>query len=94
MSAQVRDKAPVSLRPCCIHLRHKLMFVDPRHATPGLVDDSSDSRVFVCQLTQYNLGPDDEPVSPGRCESSGRSCFRGAPEPISPTISAPRGGVA
>jgi len=77
---------PINLQPCCLHLRHKLMFVDPRHAVPGMVDDSSDSRVFLCQLTQAVLGPDDEPVSPKRCDSSGRSCFRGAPAPIIPTI--------
>lgn len=94
MNPENRDKSPVRLQPCCIHLRHKLMFVDPRHATPGLVDDSSDSRVFTCQLTQYNLGPDDEPVSPRRCDSSGRACFRGAPEPLTPTISAPRSDMA
>jgi hypothetical protein len=70
------------------------MYIDPRHAVPGMVDDSSDTRVFLCQLTQSNLGPDDEPVSPTLCDSSGRACFRGAAQPLTPTISAPRSDVA
>ncbi|HMN42649.1 MAG TPA: hypothetical protein PKE29_17550 [Phycisphaerales bacterium] len=84
--------APLNLRPCCVNLRHKMMYVDPRQATPGLVDDGSDSRVFVCLLTQAVLGPDDEPVAPSLCDSPGRACFHGAgsaPEPVRPTISAP-----
>ena len=63
----------LNLQPCCAHLRHKLMYCDARHATPGLVDNSSDTRVFFCTKTQDYLGPDDEPVDPGGCGSH-RSC--------------------
>jgi hypothetical protein len=80
---------PLNLKPCCLHLRHKMMYVDPRQATPGLVDDESDSRVFVCQITQSVLGPDDEPVKPTMCDSTGRACFRGAAggqAPVMPTV--------
>ncbi|MHC4947770.1 MAG: hypothetical protein ACYTG1_05855 [Planctomycetota bacterium] len=68
---------PLQLKPCCLHLRHKLMYVDERHATPGYVDDSSDTRVFFCIRTQDALGPDGEPASPSDCQAS-RGCFLGA----------------
>jgi hypothetical protein len=80
---------PLNLKPCCLHLRHKQMYVDPRQMTPGMVDDGSDTRVFLCLLTQAVTGPDDGPVSPRACDSSGRGCFRGAAAPMMPTISAP-----
>jgi hypothetical protein len=83
---------PLNLKPCCLHLRHKMMYLDPRQMTPGLVDDGSDSRVFLCQLTQHVLGPDDGQVSPTQCSSESRGCFRGAANPVAPTISATRGG--
>ncbi len=63
----------VNLQPACRHLRHKLMYVDMRQTTPGLVDDSSDTRIFFCTKTQDQFGPDNEPVSPKDCGKS-RSC--------------------
>ena len=54
------DDQSVKLQVCCQSIRHKLMYVDERHATPGLVDDSSDTRVFFCVRTQESLGPDGE----------------------------------
>jgi hypothetical protein len=68
------DVRPVHLEISCLHLRHKLMYVDERQATPGLVDDSSDTRIFWCVKTQESLGPDAEPVSPGDCTPD-RACY-------------------
>ena len=68
------EESPVRLKASCVHLRHKMMYVDVRQATPGLVDDSSDTRVFFCTKTQEQLGPDDEPVSPSDCTTD-RSCY-------------------
>ena len=65
---------PVSLQIACRNLRHKLMYIDERHAVPGMVDDSSDTRVFHCSKTQEVLGPDGEPVSPVDCRES-RACY-------------------
>jgi hypothetical protein len=83
---------PLNLQPCCLNLRHKMMYLDPRQMTPGMVDDGSDTRVFLCLLTQSALGPDDGHVSPGKCASEGRGCFKGAARPMTPSISAPVGG--
>jgi hypothetical protein len=71
---------PIHLKPCCMHVRHKMMYVDPAQATPGLVDDNSDTRVYLCVLTQEVLGPDGKLVTPGNC-SPGRSCYCGAARP-------------
>lgn len=65
---------PLNLRPCCLNLRHKLMYCDPRQATPGEVDDTSDTRVFLCSLSHEVLGPDGKPVGPKACQS-GRACY-------------------
>jgi hypothetical protein len=65
---------PVSLKVTCLHLRHKLMYCDRRHDLPGMVDDSSSTRVFFCVKTQDSLGPDDAPVHPGDCKA-GRACY-------------------
>ena len=65
---------PVKLRVTCLHLRHKLMYVDERHMQRGMTDNSSDTRVFWCNKTQGCLGPDNEAVSPGDC-SHGRACY-------------------
>ena len=73
------DRPPV-LKPACLHLRHKLMYVDERHAVRGMVDDSSDTRVFWCNRTHEDLGPDLEPVHPDDCASC-RSCYEGLPTP-------------
>ncbi len=68
------DDAPVNLRPTCLHMRHKLMYCDSRHDAPGMVDDSSSTRVFFCSKSQEVLGPDGHAVHPDSC-ASGRSCF-------------------
>jgi hypothetical protein len=65
---------PVRLRVTCMHLRHKLMYCDDRHAQRGLVDVNSDTRVFLCAKTQEVLGPDDRPVGVAEC-SHGRTCY-------------------
>ncbi len=82
---------PLNMKPCCMHLRHKMMYVDPRQMTPGMVDDGSDTRVFLCMKTQNAIGPDDGRVSPSACDSEGRACFHGAgmrSSPVMPTINA------
>ncbi len=66
--------APLTLKPCCMNLRHKMMYVDPRQATPGVVDDNSDTRVYLCVQTQEVLGPDGATVGPRTC-CDGRGCF-------------------
>ena len=68
------DQSALKLRPACRYLRHKMMYVDERHGRVGLVDDSSDTRVFFCVLSQDALGPDGAPVSPGDCTPA-RGCF-------------------
>ena len=68
------EDQPLKLQVACEHLRHKLMFVAHEHEQIGMVDDSSDTRVFWCSKTQEGLGPDDEPVSPTECHS-GRACY-------------------
>jgi len=68
------DEAPIRLRPTCLHMRHKLMYCDSRHDAPGMVDDSSSTRVFLCAKSQEVLGPDGEAVHPDTCDS-GRACF-------------------
>ncbi len=70
----MNDETPLKLKPCCLHMRHKLMYVDERHQSPGQVDDSSDTRVFFCVQTQDALGPDSDPVSPDECGAA-RSCY-------------------
>ena len=77
---------PLNLRPCCLELRHKMMFVDPAQMSPGMVDDSSDTRVFLCLRTQSVLGPDDGQVSAKMCSSEGRPCFRGSARPTAPVM--------
>jgi len=66
---------PVTLKPACLCLRHKLMYVDWRQASPGMVDDSSDTRVFFCVKSQDSLGPDNRPVHPQDCTPA-RTCFK------------------
>ena len=70
------DIRPVKLTASCLNLRHKLMYVDMRQSSPGLVDDTSDTRVFFCVQSQDSLGLDGDPVSPQDCTPS-RSCFCG-----------------
>lgn len=72
---------PLKLVPCCQHLRHKLMYCDPRQAVPGAVDAESETRVYLCSKTQEVLGPDDQPVGPGDCATS-RGCYCGSALPV------------
>jgi len=72
---------PLHMVPTCMHLRHKLMYVDARHMTRGLVDDSSTTRHYWCELSQDARGADGGGVEPRGC-ASGRSCFRGRPHSI------------
>jgi hypothetical protein len=74
--AELPDAQAPELKVACLSLRHKMMYVDERHAVPGMVDDSSDTRVFFCVKTHDSLGPDGEAVSPRRCTSA-RACYRG-----------------
>lgn len=75
-------EAPLHLKPCCLNMRHKMMYCDPRQATPGLIDGTSETRVLLCVLTQEVLGPDDKPVGMHQC-SPDRPCYRGAKTPES-----------
>jgi hypothetical protein len=70
----MNDPPPVKLQRACAHIRHKLMYSEKSHAVRGMVDDSSDTRVFFCIKTFDGLGPDENPVGPGAC-SPGRSCY-------------------
>jgi hypothetical protein len=71
------DIPPVELTATCVNIRHKLMYVDERHARRGFVDTNSDTRVYWCARTQDLLGPDGRAVEPGACGSGQRSCFCG-----------------
>ena len=73
MSPEAQGR-PIRLKVTCLHLRHKLMYCDDQHATAGMVDDSSDTRVYLCAKTQEVLGPDDRPVHPEDCKP-GRACY-------------------
>lgn len=75
---------PLKLQPCCVHLRHKLMYVDEAQMVPGMVDDQSETRVFWCHVTQDTLGPDNCPADPDACGSAGRPCFK--PGPVRPPV--------
>ena len=50
------DPRPVKLEKACAHIRHKLMYSETSHAVRGMVDDSSDTRVFFCVKTFEALG--------------------------------------
>lgn len=65
---------PPVLVPSCLHLRHKMMYVDDRQSLPGTVDDRSTTRVYWCTRTMDQLGPDGRVVNTKTCCSS-RSCF-------------------
>ena len=70
----MNDTQPVKLQIACHSLRHKMMYVDERQQSVGLVDDSSDTRVFWCSKTQDALGPDGESVDAQMCSPT-RSCY-------------------
>ena len=65
---------PVQLKVCCYNLRHKMMYVDEREDVRGMVDDSSDTRIYFCAKSQESLGPDGTPVHPADCTPS-RDCY-------------------
>jgi len=65
---------PLQLLPTCLRLRHKMMYCDERQDIPGLVDSTSDTRVYFCTKSQDSLGPDGIAVHPTDCQS-GRGCF-------------------
>lgn len=69
------DIRPVNLKPACLCLRHKLMYADGRQASPGMIDDASDTRVYFCVKSQDSLGPDNRPAHPLDCTAA-RMCFR------------------
>ncbi len=77
--------APLNMKPCCMNMRHKMMYCDPRQARPGMIDAESETRVLLCILTQEVLGPDDKPVTMKACGPD-RPCYKGAPraEPTAP----------
>jgi hypothetical protein len=58
----------------CLSLRHKTMYIDVRHATPGTAEAECDSRVYWCSHTQECRGPDGETVGPCECSAS-RPCY-------------------
>lgn len=68
------DTKPLNLQPTCVHLRHKMMYIDPRQAREGFVDVDSDTAVHFCNHTLDCLGKDDAPVGPRSCQP-GRSCY-------------------
>jgi len=74
MADALHHDRPVKLQVSCLHIRHKLMYVDERHAQRGMIDNSSETRVFWCSKTQESLGPDGEAVSVDECAPS-RSCY-------------------
>lgn len=67
-------RKPLHLKVCCTSLRHKMMYVDDRQSVRGLVDDSSNTRIYFCVKSQESLGPDGEPVSPTDCTTA-RACY-------------------
>jgi hypothetical protein len=82
----IDELRPVKLQVSCLHIRHKLMYCDSRHDVPGMVDDSSSTRVFFCARSQESLGPDGAPVHPSDCTRA-RNCYcHGGPsEPSTPS---------
>ena len=64
----------IKLRASCVHIRHKMMYLDERQSALGMVDDSSDTRIFHCVKTQEVIGPDGGHVSPTDCTGT-RECF-------------------
>ncbi|NOG52857.1 MAG: hypothetical protein HND57_00770 [Planctomycetes bacterium] len=73
-SQHVADLSSTKPIPTCVHVRHKMMYVDQNQMTPGRVDDSSSTRVFWCNKTMDPLGPDDRPVTPRLCHAN-RTCY-------------------
>ncbi|MFG0253451.1 MAG: hypothetical protein ACF8NJ_11330 [Phycisphaerales bacterium JB038] len=73
----MNDEKELNLQPTCVHLRHKMMYIDPAQRREGLVDVSSDTAVHFCNLTLDSLGKDDAAVGPRSCQP-GRSCFEAA----------------
>lgn len=74
MNTPNEDPPAVHLKIACRNLRHKMMYVDQRQQTFGMVDDSSDTRMFWCTKTQDALGPDGDGVDAKSCSPS-RNCY-------------------
>lgn len=74
------NEPEIQLESCCRHLRHKMMYCDSRHAARGMVDDSSDTRVFFCVKTGDSLGPDARAACPSGCQA-GRRCHEAGRAP-------------
>lgn len=70
----VADLSSTDRMRTCVHVRHKMMYVDQNQMTPGRIDDSSVTRIFWCNQTMDALGPDDRPVTPRLCQGS-RACY-------------------
>lgn len=84
---------PLKLQVCCLNLRHKMMYCDPRQNIPGLVDASSDTRIYFCTKSQDSLGPDGQPVHPEDC-SDGRGCYCSGHTPPQPAAPKPDDSMA
>ena len=66
---------PLQLKTTCMCLRHKMMYCDERQDRPGLVDSTSDTRVYFCTKSQDSIGLDNVAVHPEECKP-GRACYR------------------
>lgn len=80
----MKNTHTVRLQTACSHLRHKLMYIDDRQSTPGLVDASSSTRIFFCVKSQDSIALDGNPVSPSDCTPD-RPCYCAARNPSVPT---------
>jgi hypothetical protein len=69
METDNRQELPAG---CCCHLRCKQMYYEGRRPMV------TDTTVFWCVKTLYQLGPDREPVDPDLCRP-GRTCFEVEP---------------
>lgn len=68
---------PGEIIPCCIHLRTKSQYFDPDEmvAGPGRIRVAT-AATYWCARTNAQLGPDDGPSTPQRCQP-GRACHEG-----------------
>lgn len=75
----MKSDQTIHLQVACLNIRHKMMYLDVRQSALGMVDDSSNTRIFHCVKTQEVLGPDGGHVSPTDCTPD-RPCYcRGQP---------------
>jgi hypothetical protein len=60
----------------CKYLRTKKMYVPAQeHEVFATTGEESGCGHCWCNRTMTEVGPDDRPVGPELCSSSGRSCF-------------------